>query len=216
MPGLRLVFWRVIGAGLLTLLASPWAGPTSARAEESPLELIRSTTEQAIAILQDPVYQKQDHHQERIEKLKETVLPYFDSQEIAKRALGVHWRNRTEDEKNEFIQLFIELVEISYGGLLSRYTSDVQFFFDQERIDNGFAEVDTRILSPAYEKTFSVNYKLHRVRGIWLIYDIVIENVSMVRNYRSQFSRIISKSSYEGLIQVIERKLQELNTPPSS
>lgn len=206
---LRLMLWGITCAGFLTL-------PTSAWAEESPLEMIRSTTKQALAILQDPFYQEQDRRQERIEKLKEVILPQFDSWEIAKRALGVHWRNRTEDERKEFIQLFIELVEKSYGNTLDRYTNNVQFFFDQERIEDNFAEVDTRILPPSQDKPFSLNYRLHRVEGKWLIYDVVIENVSMVRNYRSQFSRIINKSSYEGLVQAIERKLKELDASSSS
>jgi len=115
------------------------------------------------------------------------------------------------------VQLFIELVEKSYGHTLDRrYTKDVQFSFDQERIEDNFAEVDTRILLPSQDRPFSVNYRLHRVGGKWLVYDVVIENVSMVRNYRTQFSRIINKSSYEGLVQAIERKLKELNASPSS
>jgi phospholipid transport system substrate-binding protein len=209
MESFRLALWGIICAGFLTLYTSAWAS-------ESPLERIRATTEQAIAILQDPSYQGQDHHQERIEKLKEVILSQFDSWEIAKRALGLHWRNRTEDEKKEFIRLVCALVEKSYGRLLDRYTSDVQFFFDQERIEDNFAEVETRVLTSFQDRPFSVNYRLRRVGERWLVYDLVIENVSMVRNYRSQFSRIINKSSYEGLVQAIERKLQELNASPSS
>jgi phospholipid transport system substrate-binding protein len=209
MQSLRLTLWGIICTGFFTLHTGAWAG-------ESPLEVVRSTTERAIVILQDSSYQGQDHHQERIEKLKEIVLPQFDSREIAKRALGIHWRNRTEDERNEFIQLFIKLVEKSYGSLLDRYTTNVQFFFDQERIEDDFAEVDTRILAPPQDKPYSVNYRLHKLEGTWLIYDVVIENVSMVRNYRSQFGRVISKSSYEGLVQAIERKLKTLNASPSS
>jgi phospholipid transport system substrate-binding protein len=92
----------------------------------------------------------------------------------------------------------------------------VQFFYDQERIDGDFAEVDTRIFDPVQNKTYSVNYHLHKVDGKWLIYDIVAENVSLVRNYRNQFNRILSKSSYEDLVQTIQAKLKQLSTPASS
>ena len=210
MESFRSTFWKVACAGFLALHISAWAA-------ESPLEMIRATTEQALAVLQDPSYQGDGHRQERIEKLKEVALPQFDSWEIAKRCLGIHWRKMTAEQKQEFVQLFIELVEKSYGHTLDRrYTKDVQFSFDQERIEDNFAEVDTRILLPSQDRPFSVNYRLHRVGGKWLVYDVVIENVSMVRNYRTQFSRIINKSSYEGLVQAIERKLKELNASPSS
>jgi len=148
-------------------------------------------------------------------KVREIVLPQFDSQEIAKRTLGIYWRDRTEEQRKEFIRLFTQLVEKTYSGTLDRYTNNVQFFFDQERIDGDFAEVDTRILDPAQNKAFTVTYKLHKVGGKWLIYDVVAENVSMVRNYRNQFNRILSKSSYEELVQSIQNKLKELNAPPS-
>jgi len=212
MGSFRLTLWKVACVGFLALHISSWAA-------ESPLEMIRASTEQALAVLRDPSYQGDGRRQERMEKLKEVTLPQFDSREIAKRCLGVHWRHRTEDEREEFIRLFIGLVEKSYGSMLDRYMNEVQdtqFFFDQERIEDGFAEVDTRILPPSQDKPFSINYRLHRVGEKWLVYDVVIENISMVRNYRSQFSRIINKSSYEGLVQAIERKLKELDASPAS
>jgi hypothetical protein len=102
------------------------------------------------------------------------MMPRFDAQEIAKRMLGIYWRKRTEEERQEFIQLFTELMERSYRGTLDRYSKDVQFFFDQERIDGDFAQVDTRVYDPAQDKAFSVNYRLHRVDRKWLIYDVII------------------------------------------
>jgi phospholipid transport system substrate-binding protein len=206
---LRVPVWKVAGISVLALFVHAWA-------TDSPLEQIRSTTVRAIAVLQDPAYQGAARRQERINKVREIVLPQFDAQEIAKRTLGAHWRERTEAQRQEFVQLFTQLVEKTYSGTLDRYTADVQFFFDQERIDADFAEVDSRIFDPTQNKTFSVNYRLHRVNGKWLIYDIVAENVSMVRNYRNQFSRILSKSSYEELLQNIQNKLKELSTPSSA
>jgi phospholipid transport system substrate-binding protein len=208
---LRTTLWRGSGVGILMLSLNAWA------AADSPTEMIRSTVERARAVLEDPAYQGKDHRQERLEKMKEVVLPQFDSQEIAKRTLGVHWRDRTEEQRKEFIQLFTALVEKTYSNSLDRYSKGVQVFYDQERIDNDFAEVDTRVLDPTQDKTFSINYHLRKVDGKWLIYDVVIENVSLVRNYRNQFNRILSKSSYEDLVQTIQSKLNQLDTaPPSS
>lgn len=206
---LRSLFCKVTCVGVLVWSLSAWAA-------DSPLELIRSTTERAMAVLQDPANQRADHHQARIDKVREILLPQFDSLEIAKRTLGPYWRERTEEQKKEFTDLFTRLVEKTYSGTLDRYNPDVKFFFDQERIEEDFAEVDTRILDPAQNKTFSVSYRLHRVGGKWLIYDIVAENVSLVRNYRNQFNRILSKSSYEDLVQTIQSKLKELSAPSSA
>lgn len=181
----------------------------------SPLEVIRSGVNQAIAVLQDPAYQGADRRQQRTAKVREVVLPLFDTREIAKRALGVYWRERTEEEQEQFVALFTELVEKTYSGTLDRYTADVEFYYDEERIEGNFADVATRIFDPAQQKTFSVVYKLHRVGDRWLIYDIVAENVSMVRNYRNQFNRILNKSSYEDLVQTIQNKIKELSSAPA-
>ena len=202
------LFWKGVGMVILLSHVSAWAA-------DSPLTVIRSSVERVGAILQDPAYQGKDHRRERLAQVREIVLPWFATEEIAKRALGVHWRNRTEDEKREFTRLFTALVEKSYSGTLDRYTSDVRFFFDRERIEDDFAEVNTRILDPSQSKTFSIDYHLHRVGGGWLIYDVVIENVSMVSNYRNQFHRVLSQSSYEDLVKSIESKLHDLDSSPS-
>lgn len=208
MTRLRSLFWQAACAGFVALHVSAWAA-------DSPLETIRSTVERAAAVLHDPAHQGKAHTQTRLDKVREIVLPQFDSQEIARRTLGAHWRDRTEEQRKEFIHLFTALVEKTYSSTLDRYTNAVQFFFDQERIEDDFAEVDTRIFDPAQNKAFSITYKLHKVDGKWLIYDVVAENISMVRNYRTQFNHILSKSSYEDLVQTIETKLKELSASPS-
>lgn len=206
---LRLSVWVMACVILLPFF------PVPTGAAWSPLEVIRSGVSQAIAVLQDPAYQGMDRRQERTAKVREVVLPLFDTREIAKRTLGIYWRDRTEEERQEFVALFTELVEKTYSGTLDRYTANVQFYYDQERIDGNFADVATRIFDPAQNKTFSVMYKLHKVGERWLIYDIVAENVSMVRNYRNQFNRILSKSSYEDLVQTIQNKIKELSAAPA-
>jgi phospholipid transport system substrate-binding protein len=186
---LRTVFWKIMGVSVLLLSHNTCA------VADSPTDTIRSTVERARAVLDDPAYQGEDHRQQRLEKVKAVVLPQFDSQEIARRTLGPYWKDRTDEQRREFIQLFTALVEKAYSSSLDRYSTGVQFFFDQERIDNDFAEVDTRIFDPTLNKTFSVNYRLRQVNGQWLVYDVVVENVSLVNNYRNQFNRILSTQS---------------------
>jgi len=183
---------------------------------DSPIETIRMTIQQARAVLEDPNYQGQDHKQQRLAKVKEIVLPQFDSQEVAKRTLSTHWKGLTDEQQQEFVQLFIALVEKTYSHNLDRYNNGVQFFFDHERIEDQFSEVDTRVLDPVQNRTFSIGYRLHNVNGKWLVYDVVIENVSMVQNYRNQFNRILTKSSYEELIKALQNKIHELDTASAS
>jgi phospholipid transport system substrate-binding protein len=185
-------------------------------AAESPLAVIRATVEQVMAVLQDSAYQGAAHRQERFTKVRELVLPRFDTQEMAKRTLGVHWRTRTAAEQAEFTQLFTDLVEKSYRQTLDRYTHDAKVTYEQERIETPFAEVDTHLFSPIVNEPIAITYRLHTVGDQWLIYDMVIANVSMVRNYRAQFDRVLGKSGYQELIDTIKRKLRELDEPPRS
>ncbi len=191
--------WKTAGVLVLVFHATAWAA-------ESPLEVIRGTIQRATAVLQNPTYQGKEKFQARIAKVRE----------IVKRTLGTYWQERTEEERQQFIHLFTELVQKTYGGTLDRYNANVQFFYDQERIDGQFAEVDTRIFDPAQNKAFAVTYKLHQVNGKWLVYDVIAENVSMVRNYRNQFNRILSKSSYQDLVQTLQTKIKELDIAPPS
>jgi phospholipid transport system substrate-binding protein len=201
----RFIFLKLIGFAILLL----WAG--TVQAAESPLALVRQTTERAVAVLNNPSLQGESHVQERKEKFWQIVLPEFDSQEMSKRCLGAHWHELTAPQQQEFTNLFVELVKRSYQSTLDRHTTNAQFFFDQERIEGDTAEVDTRILAPSLEKPVSVNYRLHRAGENWLIYDVVAENVSLVRNYRTQFDHLLKESSYDGLVQALRRKIQDSN-----
>jgi len=193
-------FWTLVAVGLLALHTSAWAAI-------SPLELIRSAVDRVTAVLENPSYQGEAQQQKRIEQVWAIIEPYFDLQELTQRTVGTHWRDRTEEERREFVRLFTALIEKTYSSTITRYTSDVQFAFDQQRINGDFAEVDTRFINSALDKIIPIQYQLHRVGGEWRIYDVVIENVSMVRNYRTQFNRIINRSSYDALVQDLKKKI---------
>lgn len=107
MTTLRSTLWQVTAVGVLALHVNTWTA-------EAPLEMIRTTVNQAVVVLQNPSCEGTDHRQRCRDQVREIVLPRFDAQEMAKRVLGIHWRNRTEEEKKEFTQLFTALVETSY------------------------------------------------------------------------------------------------------
>ena len=185
---------------------------TGGWAEESPIALVRANIAQAMTILEDSNLRGK----QRLEKLEGLLLPHVDATEFARRCLGRHWRDLSKAQQQEFIQLFIELVKKTYGGMLNRYPGEVRVSFDQERIEGNFAEVATRIFAPIREEPFDVRYRMHQTDARWLIYDVVLENVSMVRNYRTQFGRILAKHSVEDLIERLRRKIQELEANPSA
>jgi phospholipid transport system substrate-binding protein len=137
--------------------------------------------------------------------LRETLNPIFDYEEMAKRALGPHWRRRTPAEQEEFVKLFRDFLERIYSDKIDLYGGE-KVRFGREVLDGDFAQVESAIMKPKGEE-IAVTYKLRQVNGQWKVYDAVVENISIVNNYRSQFDRIISSSSYEELV----KRLQEKN-----
>jgi len=185
---------------------------TTATAATSPLDMIRSTTDQALKVLSDASDGGHTPNQQQLESMWEIILPRFDTKAIAQRALGVNWEKLTEDQRKEFVSLFIALVKNNYTDTLKRYSTKAKVSFDQEHIEGDHAEVQTHILSPAQSAPFSVVYRLHQEGDNWLIYDVVAENISLVQNYRNQFARIMDKSSGAGLLDALKRKLAELKS----
>ncbi len=197
---------RTTRAGLwLLILCLLIPAPLSAG---GPTDQIRDAVEKAIAIIKDPELKTEQKRDERLNRLRKVIYPRFDFAEMSKRVLGFHWRRLTPSERKEFTRIFTDLLEQSYIRYIDSYNED-KFIFLKEKRDGRYAEVGTRILTSKGEE-FSVNYKTHLVNGEWKIYDIVAENISMVNNYRSQFKRVLSKSSYEELVSRINKKRSEL------
>jgi phospholipid transport system substrate-binding protein len=172
------------------------AMPLSAGA---PGDQTRATIEKVMAILKSPTAKS-----ERRERLRQVINPSFDFAEMAKRSLGAHWQRRNSTEQQEFVKLFTELVESSYIDALESYSGE-QVIVANEKQDKELAEVNTKILTKKGEE-YAVDYRLHQTSGGWKIYDAVIENVSLVNNYRSQFHRVIARSSYEDLMTKMKDK----------
>jgi phospholipid transport system substrate-binding protein len=169
-----------------------------------PLDLVRTAADKAMQVLKDPNLQSQDKKKERFDRLKEAVNPLFDYEEMAKRALGPHWRRRTPNEQQEFILLFRDFLERNYSDKIDLYAGE-KVLFGREAMDNGFAQVESSLVNSKAEEV-AVVYKLRRVDGKWKVYDAVVENISIINNYRSQFDRVISGSSYEELVKRLRDK----------
>ena len=166
-----------------------------------PLEVVKSAAEAAIAILKDPNLKEK---KERVEHLKAIINPIFDYNEMARRSLGAHWRRRSAAEQEEFSRLFRAFLERIYSDKINFYDGQ-KVMFGRETIEQDYAQVESIMINPKGEEN-SVIYRLKRTDGKWKVYDAVVENISIVNNYRSQFDRVISKSSYEELKKMLKEK----------
>lgn len=187
--------------------------PNPSRAGD-PTERIRFVVEQGIEILNETKLQSKNGKQVYLDRLRDVVFPLFNFPEMARRSLGYHWRRLSPVERQEFVTLFTNLLERSYAGKIDLYDGEI-VIFTGEAVEDNYARVDTKIISKRGEE-YSIDYKLLRTNGDWRIYDVVVEHISLVNNYRSQFNRVISNSSYENLIKKINQKLKELEDSNNS
>ncbi|HEX5020521.1 MAG TPA: ABC transporter substrate-binding protein [Candidatus Binatia bacterium] len=165
-----------------------------------PAEEMRASIDKVLATLKDPRLQK--NPEKRREAIKEIIRERFDFGEMARRSLGPEWQRRTPEERKEFVNLFIDLLERAYISAIE----DVESVRDlREKVDGNYAEVRTRVVDKKGVE-FSVDYRLHNVNGRWRVYDVLVENVSLVNNYRDQFNRILTRYSYEELIRRMKSK----------
>lgn len=170
-----------------------------------PTDQTRATIDQVLEILNNPELKSKSAKEERRSRLRQVIYPRFDFAEMARRSLGLTWRRINPEEQQEFLKLFTQLLEESYVSNIESYSGE-KILYGREIEDQKFAEVDTKIITNRGEE-FAINYKLHELNGDWKVYDLVIENVSVVNNYRSQFSRLLAKSSFAELLDQIREKL---------
>ena len=198
--------WVVVGALLSSLLLV--SSPRLASAGE-PQEKVRETVDAVLAVLQDKSLQGPENTEKRREKMRQAVFQRFGFEEMSQRALGQHWQKRTPAEKKEFTTLFGELLERSYINKIESYTGEQKVLYTQETIDkDGYASVRTEIVVKR-DANVAVEYRLLRRNGNWQIYDVVIEGVSLVNNYRTQFNNIVSQESYDALMKKLKLKLEQ-------
>jgi phospholipid transport system substrate-binding protein len=176
---------------------------TPAHAGE-PTEAIRGAVNQGVEILKKAKLDSQEQRSQVIDRLRQIVYPLFDFNEMAMRSLGPNWRRINPQQRQEFVATFTALLEKTYADQIDLYNGQ-QVVYSGESIDGDYAQVDSRIID-TNGQTYSVVYRLHRVDGKWRIYDIVAENISIVNNYRSQFNRVIAKSSFEELLKTMKQQ----------
>jgi phospholipid transport system substrate-binding protein len=171
-----------------------------------PMESVRSVTDRVVELLEDDYYGKEENRDELADKVGGTVRKMFDWEAVARSSLSTHWRDLTRAQQEEFTGLFAEFMERSYSEKLDDYSGE-EIVYLREEIEGDRARVIGRFITRKKQE-IPVEYRMRKKDGEWLIYDVLIEGVSLVRNYRVQFNDIIVKSSYEELLKRIREKLE--------
>jgi phospholipid transport system substrate-binding protein len=170
----------------------------------TPMETVKAGVEKVLATLTDPAFKAKPKDQQLAE-LTDAINTIFDFEELSKRTLGREWRKMNDAQQKEFVQLFTKLLQGVYADRLLAY-SDQKVIFDKENVlKKGTAEVQS-YLQTADGKKIPLFYRLTDKSGSWKVYDVIIEGVSMVKNYRTQFREILAKDSPEKLLQILREK----------
>ena len=175
-----------------------WAG--------EPTDEIKQTTDKILSILTNPSLKGSSKTAERERLIRQAIDERFDWEEMARRSLARYWDQRTEGEKKEFVRLYSDLLERTYMDKVEGYSGE-KVTYEGESVDNGYAVVRVKIVTKK-NTDIRVHYRLKRVENKWLVYDVSIEGVSLVNNYRTQFNSIILKSSYENLVKRLRERVE--------
>ena len=189
----------------VTTLTSRWA------LAGVPTDQLRGQIDRVIKVLEDPELKK--HPQDRRAAVRKIANDIFDFSETARRSLGRHWQGRTDAERNEFVQLFSDLLERSYISKIETYGGE-KIAYLGDTIEADQAKVQTKLVTKG-SGDIPIEYRMHKKNDRWLVYDVVIEGVSLVANYRTQFNKIIQTSSFQELMNKMKNKQQELMTGQS-
>ena len=168
---------------------------------------LKKTIDQVITIVSDPEMKKNPSL--RREKLRDTIGVRFNYRQMVMRSLAKNYRERSDKEREEFTALFKKLLENSYASKIENY-QDETIKYVKEQVKGKYALVNTEIIRK--DGTINVDYKLINEDGKWTVYDFVIEEGSLIRNYRSQFSKIIKTESYGALVSKLSKKIKELES----
>ncbi|MGC2433181.1 MAG: ABC transporter substrate-binding protein [Desulfobaccales bacterium] len=191
---------------LLALISLLAVAVPAAAAE--PEQAVKAVINQVLDLLNNPAYAGPAQEQRRLQMAKQLVDPHFDYREMAKRTLGATWNNLSNGQRDEFVSLFSELLEADYAGKILRYIKNVRIDYTGQNIDGGYAEVRTMVVLP--NDRIPITYHLLSVSGDWMVYDVVIDGVGLMSNYRFQFSRVIQQSSYNALVDRLRTRVSEV------
>jgi phospholipid transport system substrate-binding protein len=176
-------------------------------AEVTPQGLVQDSVAAILDLLRDEAMDKDM----RRGKIRETISQRFDFRAMSQRTLATNWRKASDEEKEQFVDLFSQLIENTYIGKIESYT-DEKVEYPGEKVKGRKAVVQTLIITSSAD--IPVDYKLYEKDGDWLVYDVIIEGVSLISNYRSSYQEIVKKEGFAGLLARMQDKIKELESAP--
>ena len=195
----RALVWTL---ALTMVVAAPtaWAGPAT--------DQVKAAVERVLKVVQDPEFAKPANAEQRRTRIREVARELFDFQEMAKRSLGRHWAPRTPEQQKRFTDLFTDLLESSYVGKIEGYGGEKVLYLP-EKADPDQITVQSKLVTPRGTEV-PINYRMQKTGERYRVYDVVVEDVSLVANYRNQFNKTITQSSYDELVKRMEQKQLEV------
>jgi phospholipid transport system substrate-binding protein len=189
----------VFMAAVVALCAA--ALPNSALADADPMAVVRDTVNDALPVLRD----KATPVAARRQKLRDIVAKSFDFTEMARSALGYHWRQLTPQQQQEFTRVFISFIENSYLAKINQYSGQQVQFLGEQKDGAEYAVVKTSLVQEGKDP-ISIDYRLLNKNGQWKIYDVTVDAISIIANYRNQFNRVMNNQGYDKLIADLKAK----------
>lgn len=197
---MKKIFSVLLSVGLVFFLSA--AGHAGV-----PMEKLRKDVNDVLNVLKDPAKKAEFAKDIKSDKILPVYEAMFDDVELSKRALARNWNNLTIPQRQEFVKLFRQMLEKAYGDKITSYNDEKVLFDRETMLSANIAEIKTRIV--ASSKEIPVNYMMIQKNGVWKVYDVVVENVSLVQNYRSQFNDILAKNTTDQLIEILRKKVKE-------
>jgi len=173
----------------------------------APLDTVQTNVNKVLDVARDPKLKGESAKGIKKEKLEDIYEQMFDEVELSMRTLGKNWTNFNPAQQQEFIQLYRQILEKAYIDKILSYTNERIVFSKENMLSHNQAEIQTNVITSS--KEIPIFYKVILKDGIWKVYDVVVENVSLVQNYRSQFNSILAKNTPDQLLEILRKKVKE-------
>lgn len=193
---------------LVTVLLSFGVTVSSAQEGSTVTDEVKKVVNEVIRIVTNKDLKKPQNARERRAEMKKAIGSIFDYGQMTKLSMGIHWKERNPAEQKELVKLFETLLENSYATKIESYNNE-KIIYLKEDVEGDYAEVSSRVITEKGDE-FSLVYRLGREGNKWMVYDVVIDGMSLVSNYRSQFNRIIEEQGYNELVKKLQTKSEEI------
>jgi len=192
---------QLIVISIILLFLFPFAGHAGA-----PLDTVQANVNKVLDVLRDPALTAESAKEAKKARLRPIYDAMFDQVELSRRTLAMNWNKLNIAQRQEFVQLFRQVLEKAYADEILAYTNEKIVYEDEKKLSENQSEVSTRVLTAS--KGIPIAYRMILKDGVWKVYDVVVENVSLVQNYRTQFNDILVKDTPEQLLEILRKKVK--------